>query len=97
MLTPVLIVCYLRQRVQRGDPLYPVRILGSKCKVHESDQQYHATEREVNLVKWNGRDDTTIDRFDGEGPYQATPVPRPCTSAPLQLTVFPPPCSPQFV
>lgn len=39
--------------------------MGTKCKVHESDQHYHATEREVNLVKWNGRDDTTIDRFDG--------------------------------
>lgn len=57
------LLCLLR--LQRGDPLYPVRILGTKCKVHESDQHYHNTEREVNLVKWNGRDDTTIDRFDG--------------------------------
>ena len=62
---------------QRGDPLYPVRILGSKCKVHESDQHYHNTEREVNLVKWNDREDTTIDRFDGAAllSNRSTPFP----------------------
>ena len=50
---------------QKDDPLAPVRILGAACKVTQNDQNYYSAERESSLVKWNDRDDTLIDRFDG--------------------------------
>ena len=48
-----------------GDPLATVRIYGSAITPTRSDTNYNAVERESSLVKWNDRDDTLIDRFDG--------------------------------
>jgi len=55
----------VRPATQHEDPLAPVRILGGTCKVHHNDNAYYSTERETSLVRWNDREDTTIDRFDG--------------------------------
>ena len=82
--TPTAATRGLCARVQSGyelhglyeDPLLALRVAGVGARITRNDAAYYAAERESTLVKWNDRDDTLIDRFDGARarPHPARPA-----------------------
>ncbi|CAA7401593.1 unnamed protein product [Spirodela intermedia] len=50
---------------RRGDPQQSLQAVGTRCRMYRDDGLYQATEDQLGLIPWNGKQDVMIDRFDG--------------------------------